>query len=138
VQLGELTPQTLALDKPIKRMMQPTPNVSEADVERIVHRDFLSADRATVLAILSEYGTDDWEPERDRVRLAALKSAKGSLDELRDHVATAKRDYRDVLAAAEYPLAFERWPQWDTVSPEERQRIYDSDWEQYQRWLERP
>ena len=117
--------------------MQPTPNVSEADVERIVRRDFPSADHAAVLAILSEYGTDDWEPERDRVRLATLKLANGSLDELRDHIATAKQDYRDVLAAAEYPLAFKRWPRWDPTPPEERQRIYDSDCEQYQRWLMR-
>jgi hypothetical protein len=117
--------------------MQRTPKVAETDVERIVRRDFPSAEHATILAILHQYGTDDWEHERTRVQLAILKLANGSVAELRDHVAMAKEDYRDVLAAAEYPLAFAQWPRWDAVSPNERQRIHDADWEQYQQWLAR-
>ena len=53
------------------------------------------------LAILDEYQSDGASPTR--VQLAVLKLAAGRLDELRREIETARRDYRDVLAPAEYP-----------------------------------
>ncbi len=82
---------------------QPTPTVTSADVERVVRRDFLPDRVPAVLAILNEYGTERWHHEPYRVRLAALKIAAGSLEELRVQIKIAKTDYRDVLASAEYP-----------------------------------
>ena len=40
---------------------------------------------------------------RERVQLAILKLSDGNEDKLREFVAVAKRDYRDVLFWAEYP-----------------------------------
>ena len=60
-------------------MTQPTPNVTAADVERVVRRDFPADRFADVMAMLNEYGTEDWQREADRVRLAVLKLAAGSL-----------------------------------------------------------
>jgi hypothetical protein len=116
---------------------QPTPNVSNADVERVVRRDFPAARVDEVLAMLAEYGTDAWHREPHRVRLAALKLAAGRLDRLRREIESAKCDYRDVLAPAEYPAYEKRVPGPGALPPGEVQRIIDTDWQQYQEWLSR-
>jgi hypothetical protein len=56
-----------------------------------------------VLAPLDTYGVEAYERERDRVQLAILKLSAGNEDRLRENVASAKGDYRDVLYWAEYP-----------------------------------
>ena len=114
-------------------MDQPIPEVSRADVERIVRRDFAAAIFATVVAFLDDYEADN-ERGRSRVQLAMLKLADGSLEVLRREVAEAKRDYRDVLCAAEYPGFC-----WDShrLPKEEREKIIDADWQQYTEWLNR-
>jgi len=40
-----------------------------------------------------------------------------------------------VIAQAEYPLAIKRWVRVRKMSDEERRRIYEEDWAQYNRWL---
>ena len=117
--------------------MQPTPTVTAADVERVVRRDFPAERVAEVLGILNEYGTESWQRELDRVRLAALKLAAGDIEQLRRRVDTARQDYRDVLAYAEYPGYMSRVPGPGTRPPDEVQRIIDADWKQYQEWLTR-
>ena len=78
----------------------------------------------------------DWQRERDRVQLAALKLANGDFDALREHVDVACSDYRDVLAAAEYPAYSRRG--WRTpFARGERAKIFEADWSQYQTWLQR-
>lgn len=116
---------------------QPTPTVTGADVERIVRRDFPADRAAEVLATLEEYGTETWQRETHRVRLAALKLAAGDLKRLRYEIEGAKRDYRDVLAPAEYPGYTKRMFRIGKLAPDEQQRIIDADWRQYQDWLTR-
>jgi hypothetical protein len=117
---------------------QPTPNVTSADVERVVRRDFPAERFAEVMAMLSEYGADEsWQREADRVRLAALKLAAGSMERLRYEIEGAKSDYRDVLGPAEYPGYSKRVGGRKKLPPEEEQRIIDADWKQYQDWLMR-
>jgi hypothetical protein len=113
-------------------MEQPIPNVSRSDVERIVLRDFGNADASTALAILDEYRSSGSSPTR--VQLAVLKLAAGSLDALRREVDTAKHDYRDVLASAEYPR-YSREIGFDEVLDSFRQAVINEDWRQYQSWL---
>jgi hypothetical protein len=72
------------------------PNVTSADVERVVRRDFPADCVPEVLAILREYGTESWQREPHRVRLA-VKLAAGNIERLRFQIETAKGDYRDVL-----------------------------------------
>jgi hypothetical protein len=119
-------------------MSQPTPSVNEADVARVIRRDFAGTDVPEVEAIVMGYGRDAYHSEPHRVRLAALKLAAGNLEALRRHIDTARMDFRDVLAAAEYPEATRVWTRIDRLSPEERQQIYDDDWRQYEGWLTRP
>src|SRR5262245_36909978 len=116
---------------------QPTPTVTGADVERIVRRDFPPERAAEALAMLEEYGTDDWQREPHRVRLAALKLAGGDLTRLRYEIEGAKCDYRDVLGPAEYPGYTKRMFHIEKLSEDEQQRIIDADWRQYQDWLTR-
>lgn len=116
---------------------QPTPTVTGADVERIVRRDF-PVDRAVeVLALLDEYGKETWQREPHRVRLAALKLAAGDLERLRQEIEGAKRDYRDVLAPAEYPSYSKHMFRIGELAKDEQQGIIDADWRQYQDWLAR-
>jgi hypothetical protein len=116
---------------------QPAPIITSADVDRVVRRDF-PADRVPeVLAMLEEYGRQTWQREPHRVRLAALKLAAGSIERLRDQIESAKCDYRDVLAPAEYPGYSKRMFRIRDLPQDEQQRIIDGDWKQYQDWLTR-
>jgi hypothetical protein len=72
---------------------------------------------ARVLELLDSYGVEPYERERERVRLDILKLSAGSEEKVREYVAVAKRDYRDVLFWAEYPEESKL----DT--PEKRQRV---------------
>ena len=111
------------------RANQPVPKVSDADVARIVARDFDAAERDAATEIVHRYGVEKWEMEIARVRLAALKLASGDLERLRGAIAMAKTDYRDALAQAEYPRYMgERHPDGAAI---------DSDWEQYSQWFSR-
>jgi hypothetical protein len=117
-------------------MDQPVPGVTAADVERIARRDF-PARASEALAILAEYGPERWHNEPERVRIAALKLANGNLKRLRQTIETAKCDYRDVLAPAEYPN-YERFVPGPGTGPSaEVQRIIDADWQQFQEWFNR-
>lgn len=111
-------------------MDQPIPSVSEADVERIIARDFTSDQKLAVHSILASL---DAGPG---VSLACLKLARGNLDELRTAVIVASKDWRDVLAPAEYPGWGEKIGLYD-ASPDLQEAIVKSDWEQYQAWLAR-
>ena len=72
---------------------------------------------ARVRKLLDSYGIEPYERERERVQVAILKLSAGSEEKVREYVAVAKRDYRDVLFWAEYPEESKL----DT--PEKRQRV---------------
>jgi hypothetical protein len=61
---------------------QPTPDVTSADVERVVRREFPAGQVTEVFAMLDEYGGETWQRESHRVRLAVLKLAAGSSNPL--------------------------------------------------------
>ena len=65
---------------------------------------FPREDTSKIMGILDEYGVRPHEQERERVQLAILKLSGGEVEKLREEVKVAKRDYRDVLVYAEYPL----------------------------------
>jgi hypothetical protein len=118
---------------------QPTPQVTSDDVERVVRRNFPADEYAVVMTVLSDYGTENWHREPTRVKLAALKIASRSVQKLRACIEVAKRDYRDILSAAEYPSfrKVER-ARIQELPAEEQSRIIQSDWQQYEDWLKGP
>ena len=85
---------------------------------------------------LSSYGQEGHEREGDRVRLAILKVAGTSLEQIREWLAIAKRDYRDVLACAEYPKQLVT-PTW-RLPADKRHSVEIEDAEQYGDWIEMP
>ncbi len=76
--------------------------LDRAAIERLALREF-GQDADAALALLAEYGSEDWHREALRVQAAAMYLAEGNLEELGRVVAIAKRDYRDILFWAEFP-----------------------------------
>jgi hypothetical protein len=119
---------------------RPLPEATQADLERIVRRDFPAEQFLEVIAVLEEFD-NQWESNRVRVRLAALKLADANLETLRKQVGFANQDFRDVLVLAEYPgyrkatSSVRNMPK--KLSKQDRQQIVDADWRQYQAWLQR-
>jgi hypothetical protein len=70
------------------------------------------------------------------VHLAILKLSGGTVEGVREHLAVAQRDFRDVISPAEYP---EFWRIGcvgaDRLTQDERQSMRARDWEQYESWL---
>ena len=114
---------------------QPIPAVTAEDVERIVWRDFAPDEIETVMTLLGEY--DESRQEPIRVRLAALKLADGDLEKLRAHIQLALRDYRDALAAAEYPVYMKTGFRVGKLAEDQKARIVEDDWRQYEEWMRR-
>jgi len=72
-------------------MRQPTPSVTEDDVERIMRRDYPATIAVEILDLIATVRV--WE--KPRVVLACLKIANGDLDRLRANLADASGYYRD-------------------------------------------
>ena len=90
---------------------------SRDEVIAAIQATFPESSRARVLELLDRYGVESYERERERVQLAILKLSGGSEEKLREFLAVAKRDYRDVLFWAENPEE----SRLDT--PEKRERV---------------
>ena len=91
---------------------------SRDEVIAAVQKTFPESDQARVIELLETYGVDSYERERERVQLAILKLSDGNEEKLREFVAVAKRDYRDVLFWAENPEEAKL----DTLEKRERMR----------------
>ena len=84
---------------------------------------------------LAGYGDEAWHREPERVRLAILYLARGDLDDVKRRVEAASVDYRDVIAAAEYPLLMGLPPDVDPESDTYRQAL-SSDEKRYRAWVD--
>ena len=90
-------------------------------------------ERELVVDILEQYGHEGFHPEKDRVRIAILKLGGRSPDRIRYFTLQACRDYRDVLAGAEYPNQIGHYP-WREKDPERQAKLEAEDREQYRLW----
>ncbi len=91
---------------------------------------------ADALALLDGYGCEPHERERERVQLALLRLSGGRIDTLRHDLETARCDYRDVLAPAEFPGQMLSGASAFNSLPEELRRIEAEDRSQYLAWLQ--
>jgi hypothetical protein len=104
-------------------------------VLRKVRRYWPDEDLAEIMAVLNQYGGSG-EKGRTRVQLAILKLSEGRSEKLPELVRMAKRDYRDVLAYAEYPEQMRTgFVEMSKMSKEERKAMRRRDKEQYRKWL---
>ena len=66
-------------------------------IEDWIKRYFSEEQILEVLDILSEYGTESWHREEERVKRDAVIISRGSIEKLKATIMLAKNDYRDVL-----------------------------------------
>jgi hypothetical protein len=95
---------------------------------------FPNEDQGKIMGILDLYHG----PEKERVQISILKLSGGDLEDLRAEVESAKRDYRNVLAYAEFPEEMSEWAMSDKeeVNEEEEKRMRERDRQQYIDWLQ--
>ena len=113
-------------------MNQPVPDVSQADVERVLARDFEREERERVAELLRD-------PESNfssRVLLAVLKLSKRDVDAVAAQLETARLDWRDVVAYAEYPAYMQATSGSTSLDPGRRSELIQADWAQYEAWLQ--
>jgi hypothetical protein len=70
-------------------------------IEEWIRRYFAEEQLSEVLDILSEYGTQEWHREEERVKRDAIIMSRGSIEDLRSAIKLAMQDYRDVLIGEE-------------------------------------
>ena len=96
---------------------------------------FPNEDLGKIMDILDLYGKESHVRELERVQIAILKLSGGDLENLRAYVETAKSDFRDVLAYAEFPEEMSKY-NWKMSDKEEVKRIRERDCQQYIDWLQ--
>jgi uncharacterized protein (DUF1778 family) len=101
---------------------------------RKVRDTFPNRDLQEILAILDQFGV-----HHERVCLAALKASEGDIERLRRNIEDAKMDWRDIIAAAEYPGEWRLgWRQRKRLTEEDRKRLAEQDRQEYLDWLNSP
>ncbi len=73
------------------------------DVLALIRASFGEEDRDLAARLLDAYPTEACALERERVQLAIIKLSQGSVEKLKEHLAVAEADYRDVLLWADDP-----------------------------------
>ncbi len=89
-----------------------------------------------ILALLNQYGSEEYEREIPRVQLAILKLSGGDLKQIPRLVEMARTDYRDLLAYAEYPEEMKTdYKLIRQMGAEEVGQLRQRDRQQYLDWL---
>lgn len=114
-------------------MEQFAPDVSDADVERIVVRDFPVAEQDQIPALISQVQVR----EKPRVVLACLKNSGGDIIRLKYYLAEASGYYREHIGEAEYPNYIKKMFRIDRLTEAEKAEIIEKDKNQYLAWLHR-
>jgi hypothetical protein len=112
-------------------MDQFIPQVSEADVHRIVKRDYSPNQHAMILDMIE----NTEKKESARIVLACLKTANGDIEKLKSQLADSGGYWREIISKAEYPNYSKKLFQMDRLSEAEQQAIIDVDKSQYLNWL---
>ena len=112
-------------------MGQFVPDVSEADVERIIQRDFPQDEQEEIRGLVRKLEVR----EKARVVLSCLKNSGGDLRKLKYYLAEASGYYREHIGEAEYPNYIKKMYHIDKLSEAEVSAIYEKDKNQYLAWL---
>jgi hypothetical protein len=103
-------------------------------LEKVISILFPDAEkRGLAVGILERYGSADWQREADRVRLGILKLAGTNLEMIQYFTVQACRDYRDILASAEYPNQMAN-PFLRKNDPVRARELEELDQKQYEDW----
>lgn len=111
--------------------------MTQADVIRLVERDFAPADRFRALALLDSYNPLNCPAGVVKMRVAILRIGKGNLKRLIEGVKLAEEDFRDAHYAAYSPAAFKLgWVGLDKLSEAERDQLTKRDRREFDEWFE--
>ena len=114
-------------------MAQYIPDVTEADVGRVVRRDY----PPQIQPVIEELIRAVEVREKTRVVLACLKNANGDFEKLKGELGNASGWWREIISEAEYPNYTKKMFRIDRLTAEEQQRIIGKDKKQYLEWLQR-
>ena len=114
-------------------MPQYIPEVTEADIERIVRRDYPPEVHAQIHKWIDAVEMR----EKTRVIMACLKNSAGDLKHLEGDLHNATGWWREIISDAEYPNYTKKMFHIDRLSAEEQERIIEKDKVQYLEWLHR-
>ena len=114
-------------------MAQYLPDVTEADIERVLRRDYPPELHPVIQGLIRDVEVI----EKPRVIMACLKNGNGNFEKLRGELANASGWWREILSEAEYPNYTKKMFRVDKLPAEERQRIIEKDGDQYLAWLRR-
>lgn len=111
----------------IKKVRQSFPPDQQSEAIRLLEKE---------CARNLPFSEDDSAQDLERVRLAVVKAAGGSLAELRRQIGVAKRDWRDVINSAEYSEAARLGlVEYSKLDQEARSELEARDRQQYVAWL---
>jgi hypothetical protein len=110
------------------------------DYERLITRALLrlypdQQERSDARAKLSRYGEEPHHAEPGRVRLGILYLVAQQPNKLDRYLQLADEDYRDLLAAAEYPYSRSRWSL-KKQDPKKYRRLQQQERGEYEAWVE--
>ena len=114
-------------------MNQFVPDVTAADVERILQRDFPADAHEELREMIRNI--ECWE--KDRVVVASMKNAAGDVAKLKGDLHNAAGYWREIIADAEYPLYTKKMFRIDKLTEEEQAKIIEKDKTQYLAWFKR-
>jgi len=112
-------------------MAQYIPDVSEADIQRILSRDFPAQTHAAIHEMIRGVEVR----EKTRVVLACFKNAVGSIEKLRGELTNAGGYWREIIGEAEYPNYTKKMFRIDKLSADEKAHIIEKDKSQYLKWF---
>jgi hypothetical protein len=112
-------------------MAQYVPNVTEADIERVVKRDYPTEAQSSIFEMIRAVEVR----EKPRVILACLKNGRGELQKLKGELTNADGYWKDIISEAEYPNYTKKMFRIDRLSQEDKQLLIDQDRNQYLLWL---
>ena len=107
--------------------------VTDADVERVIGRDYPPDKHAEIRELIRDVDVR----EKPRVMLACLKNGNGDFGKLKGDLTNASGWYREIISEAEYPNYTKKMFHFDSLSIEEKERIFEADKAQYLEWLSR-
>lgn len=114
-------------------MDQFIPEVSDAEVDRVLSRDYPAEVQFEIRGIIQQVNVR----EKNRVILACMKSAAGDVQKLKLNLNDAAGYYRELILEAEYPFYAKKMFRIDKLPEQERAALIEKDKEQYLRWLNR-
>jgi len=107
------------------------PSVSDADILRIVARDFAADQHPSILEMIRSVTVR----EKPRVVAACLKNAQGNLAKLNSELSNAVDYWREIISEAEYPNYIKKYGRLRTLSTDQVAEIIEKDKQQYLAWF---